>query len=86
MPGTWAVIRNEGSAKTPAKASKPEASAPQKREQRFLAAPRLAQDGCACQKQVPEGPASFLHFSNTCVGFCPANNIQLNPSEITVSA
>lgn len=86
MPGTWTVIQNEGSAKTSAKASKPEATALQKREQSFLAAPRLAPEGCACQKQVPEHPASFLHFSNTRVGFCPANNIQLNRTEITVSA
>lgn len=86
MPGTWAVIQNEGSAKTPAKASKPKASAPQKREQSFLAAPGLVPEGSAHQKQVPDSPASFLHFSNTCVGFCPANNIQLNPTEITVSA
>jgi len=53
MPGTWAAIQNKGSAQTLAKASKPEARAPQKREQSFTAAPRLAPEGCACQEQEP---------------------------------
>lgn len=39
MPGMLAAIQNGGSAKTSAKASKPEASAVQKPEQSFLAAP-----------------------------------------------